>query len=55
MTLSDPAPVLGETLGSVEDHRKDAPARGAPHFDIVGQLRCGSLEVRGPRRKLRGR
>jgi hypothetical protein len=43
------------TLGSVEDHRKDAPPRGTPHFDITGQLRWGSLEVRGPRRKLRGR
>jgi hypothetical protein len=43
------------TLGSLQDHRKDAPAHGTPHFDITGQLRWGSLEVRGPRRKIRGR
>jgi hypothetical protein len=43
------------TLGSVQDHRKEAPARGALHFDITGQLRWGSLEVRGPRRKFLGR
>jgi hypothetical protein len=42
-------------LGSVEDHRRDAPARGTPHFDISGQLRWGSLEVRGPKRKRFGR
>jgi hypothetical protein len=43
------------TLGSVQDHRKEAPIQGTPHFDIVGQLRWGSLEVRGPRRKILGR
>jgi Domain of unknown function (DUF1707) len=43
------------TLGSAQDHRKEAPSKGTPHFDIVGQLRWGSLEVRGPKRKLRGR
>jgi Domain of unknown function (DUF1707)/Cell wall-active antibiotics response 4TMS YvqF len=42
-------------LGSVQDHRKDAPAQGTPHFDITGQLRWGSLEVRGPKRKLKSR
>ena len=43
------------TLGSVQDHRKEAPIQGTPHFDIVGRLRWGSLEVRGPRRKILGR
>lgn len=43
------------TLGSVEDHRRDAPAHGSPHFVFSGALRFGSLEVRGPRRKWFGR
>jgi hypothetical protein len=43
------------TLGSVQDHRKDAPAQGTPHFDITGQVRWGSVEVRGPKRKILGR
>jgi hypothetical protein len=44
------------TLGSAEDHRKDFPAtRGTPHFVLTGALRWGSLEIRGPRRKLFGR
>lgn len=40
------------TLGSVQDHRKEAPAQGTPHFEVVGQVRFGSVEVRGPKRKL---
>jgi hypothetical protein len=40
------------TLGSAEDHRKNPPVRGIPHFEVVGTLRGGSLEVRGPRRRL---
>lgn len=43
------------TLGSLQDHRKEAPAKGRPRFEITGQLRWGSLEVRGPKRRLRGR
>jgi hypothetical protein len=42
------------TLGSVQDHRKDAPAHGTPHF-VTGELRWGSLEVRGPKRAAFGR
>jgi hypothetical protein len=37
-------------LGSVEDHRRDAPAAGRPHFVLTGQITRGSVEVRGPRR-----
>ena len=37
-------------LGSVEDHRRDAPAAGRPHFVLKGQITRGSVEVRGPRR-----
>jgi hypothetical protein len=40
------------TLGSVQDHRKQPPIHGTPHFEIVGRLRWGSLEVRGPRHKI---
>lgn len=45
------------TLGSVEDHRKDkTPApEGRPHFELSGQVNWGSLELRGPRRRLFGR
>jgi len=39
-------------LGSVEDHRRDAPAAGRPHFVLTGQITRGSVEVRGPRRSL---
>jgi hypothetical protein len=39
-------------LGSVEDHRRGAPAAGRPHFVLNGQVRWGSVEVRGPRRSL---
>jgi hypothetical protein len=42
------------TLGSVRDHRKEPPIQGRPHFEIVGHLRWGSLEVRGPRHKILG-
>jgi hypothetical protein len=36
-------------LGSVEDHRKYAKHTGQPHFVIRGNVRWGSLELRGPR------
>ena len=39
-------------LGSVEDHRRGAPAAGRPHFVLKGQIRRGSGEGRGPRRSL---
>ncbi len=41
-------------LGSVEDHRSNAAASGRPHFVITGQVRWGSIELRGPRRRLFG-
>lgn len=41
---------LAVSLGSAEDHRSNPPTRGGPHIDIVGDLRWGSLEVRGPKR-----
>jgi Domain of unknown function (DUF1707) len=36
---------------SVEDHRKDPPPSGRPHFVITGTIQRGSLELRGPRRR----
>ena len=41
---------LAVGLGSAEDHRGGPPAGGKLHVDIVGNLRWGSLEVRGPKR-----
>jgi hypothetical protein len=41
-------------LGSVEDHRRNVVANGRPHFVITGQVRWGSIELRGPRRRLFG-
>lgn len=41
--------------GRAEDHRKNATRNGRPHFQLTGQVRWGSLEIRGPRRKLFGR
>ena len=43
---------LEARLGRVEDHRRGAPAAGRPHFVLKGQIRRGSVEVRGPRRSL---
>jgi hypothetical protein len=43
------------TVGSVEDHRKNATHTGKPHFLITGDIRWGSLELRGPRRWIFGR
>jgi hypothetical protein len=40
------------SLGSVEDHRRGAKPAGTPHFAIVGSVRWGSVEIRGPRRSL---
>jgi hypothetical protein len=42
------------TLGSVEDHRKRRAPDGQPHLRFHGMLKMGSLELRGPRRKLFG-
>jgi hypothetical protein len=39
-------------LGSIEDHRRSPLPAGQPHVILTGTLRCGSLEVRGPRRSL---
>jgi len=39
-----------ETIrSSIEDHRKDPPPSGHPHFVITGTIQRGSLELRGPR------
>lgn len=35
--------------GSVEDHRKNPPPIGQPHFVITGTVRRGSIELRGPK------
>lgn len=43
------------TLGKLQDHRRSAPHTGRPHFVITGQVRFGSVELRGPRRRLFGR
>ncbi|MFZ0172644.1 MAG: DUF1707 domain-containing protein [Acidimicrobiales bacterium] len=37
-------------FGSIEDHRRGAPAVGRPHFVVKGQISRGSVELRGPRR-----
>jgi hypothetical protein len=42
------------TLGSVEDHRKVRDVGGSPQLRFRGELRMGSLEIRGPRRRLFG-
>jgi hypothetical protein len=42
------------TAGSLEDHRNSREQQGGPHFAITGQVRWGSVELRGPRRKLFG-
>lgn len=41
-------------LGSIEDHRRNIATNGRPHFIISGQVRWGSVELRGPRRRLFG-
>jgi hypothetical protein len=37
-------------VGSANDHRRDAPAEGAPHIVLTGKVVCGSVDIRGPRR-----
>jgi hypothetical protein len=37
-------------VAKTEDHRRHASADGCPHFVVTGELRWGSLELRGPRR-----
>lgn len=39
-------------VGSASDRRKDAPAEGSPHVVVTGQVTCGSVVIRGPRRAL---
>ena len=42
--------------GSAREHRADPPAEGTPHVVLTGTVVCGSVDVRGPRRrKLRWR
>ena len=36
-------------LSSIEDHRKDPPPAGNPHFVITGTIQRGSVGLRGPR------
>ena len=40
-------------VGSARDRRKEAPADGSPHVVLTGRVVCGSVDIRGPRRKLR--
>jgi hypothetical protein len=40
-------------VGSAVDHRKDAPADGAPHIILTGKVVCGSVDIRGPRKNFR--
>ncbi|MFC4945539.1 DUF1707 SHOCT-like domain-containing protein [Pseudonocardia sp. GCM10023141] len=42
------------TVGSIEDHRKNPPREGTPHFLITGRVRWGSMELKGPKRRLFG-
>ncbi|HEY1488176.1 MAG TPA: DUF1707 domain-containing protein [Micromonosporaceae bacterium] len=39
-------------LGSAEDHRRDASNSGRPHFHLHGTVKMGSLEIRGPKRRM---
>jgi hypothetical protein len=41
-------------LGSVQDHRRAATKGGNPHIRLAGRLRVGSVEIRGPRRRMSG-
>jgi hypothetical protein len=34
---------------SIEDHRKNPPPAGHPHFVITGTIQRGSIELRGPK------
>lgn len=38
-------------VGSANDLRKDAPADGTPHVVLTGRVVCGSVDIRGPRRR----
>jgi len=40
-------------VGSAHDHRKDAATEGSPHVVFTGRIVCGSLDIRGPRRRSR--
>lgn len=42
-------------VGHARDHRKDAPADGSPHVILTGRSVCGSIDIRGPRRKVGSR
>jgi hypothetical protein len=42
-------------VGHARDHRKDAPADGSPHVILTGRSVCGSIDIRGPRRKVTNR
>lgn len=38
-------------VGSARDRRKEPPADGTPHVVLTGRVVCGSVDIRGPRRK----
>ncbi|MGV0635975.1 DUF1707 domain-containing protein [Mycolicibacillus trivialis] len=38
-------------VGSVRDRRKAPQAEGVPHVVFTGRMICGSVEIRGPRRR----
>jgi uncharacterized protein DUF1707 len=40
--------------GNAEDHRRNISHSGRPLFRITGRVRWGSVEIRGPRRRLFG-
>ena len=42
-------------VGSASDHRRDAPADGAPHVILTGRVMCGSVDIRAKRRAWFGR
>ncbi|SPM43559.1 hypothetical protein MNAB215_5785 [Mycobacterium numidiamassiliense] len=37
--------------GSARDRRKDAPGEGTPHVVLTGRVVCGSVTIKGPRRR----
>lgn len=38
-------------VGSASDRRKNPRAEGAPHVVLTGRVMCGSVIIRGPRRR----
>ena len=42
-------------VGKAIDRRRDAPGDGTPHVILSGRVVCGSVDIRGPRKKWLGR